>query len=95
MRTSFSIASLVSLEAKKKTADLFGVRGGKGSMLYRLCCLPVNAAIPAEAPKEDQDEANKDEEQDGRHVRHQAPAQGNIMQALTVGYGSPGDKSSD
>jgi hypothetical protein len=65
MRTSFSIASLVSLEAKKKTADLFGVRGGKGSMLYRLCCLPVNAAIPAEAPKEDQDEANKDEEQQG------------------------------
>jgi hypothetical protein len=34
-------------------------------MLYRLCCLPVNAAIPAEAPKEDQDEANKDEEQQG------------------------------
>jgi len=45
--------------------------------------LPVNAAIPAEAPKEDQDEANKDQEQQGRHVRHQAPSQGNIMQPMT------------
>ena len=71
------------MEAKKKTADLFGVRGGKGSMLYRLCCLPVNAAIPAEALKEDQDEANKDDEKQGRHARHQAPAQGNIIQRLT------------
>ena len=71
------------MEAKKKTADLFGVRGGKGSMLYRLCSLPVNAAIPAEAPKEDQDEANKDDEQQGRHVRHQAPAWGNIIHHLT------------
>jgi len=57
--------------------------------------LPVNAAIPAEAPKEDQDEANKDDEQQRRHVGHQAPAQGNIIQPLTVAYGSPGDKSSD
>jgi hypothetical protein len=32
--------------------------------------LPVNAAIPAKANKEAQNEAKKDDEQQGRHVEH-------------------------
>jgi hypothetical protein len=64
---------LVSFEAKEKPRTFSG-SAAEGLDVVSTMLLPVNARDPAEAPKEDQDEANKDEEQQGRHVRHQAHA---------------------
>lgn len=70
-------------------------------MLSRLCCLPVNAAIPAKANKEAQNEAKKDDQQQGQHVEHLEIPEGPQVRAGTicnrlepVGYAVLGGKSS-
>ena len=63
----------------KRNRGPFGVRGGKGSNPSRLCSSPVNAAIPRQVRKEDQDEANKDEQQLRQSVKHRVtPVPGSV-----------------